>query len=268
MSSYASDYHTHTRHSVDAGDRLLNFARAALEKNLQEVCFTDHVDFDENLAWNDFFVWEAFKTEFESVREISGEVSLKAGFEIDYQASHEDEVIDFLEDKNADFVIGSVHYVDGRMTMLRKFFEDYDQRESYERHFEEVLSAARSGVFDVLGHLDYPKRAGALVKGPFPFLEFRGVIEEILRAAIKTDTGIEINSAGYSHPPRETYPGFETVKLYRDLGGRILTFGSDSHEAATLGRGLKDAWKMAREAGFTEYTVFEKRKFKFVPIPS
>ena len=78
--------------------------------------------------------------------------------------------------------------------------------------------------------------------------------------------GIELNASGFSHPPAEPYPGLDTLKMYKSVGGKILTFGSDSHQADGVGRNIVRAHELAREAGFTEYTLFENRRPRFVPL--
>jgi len=84
--------------------------------------------------------------------------------------------------------------------------------------------------------------------------------------AVQSGKGIEINTSGLRQSPKEAFPGLDVVKLYRNMGGEILTIGSDAHMAEDVGRGLKEALDMAREAGFRHITVYNRRKPEWVSI--
>jgi histidinol-phosphatase (PHP family) len=246
---------------------MIYFAEAASKAGVDAICFTDHVDFSPIVKWRDYYDYESAIRELEFTREHAPpDVRVFGGFEIDFQTKFEREAKEFLNGKQPDFVIGSVHYVADELVMINEYFDGKDEIEAYENYFDEVQHAAQSGLFDVIGHLDYPKRAGGTVHGKFPFAKFEKKIETILKTAMLTGTGIEVNTSGYAHPLEEPYPGLETLRIYKSLGGNILTFGSDSHSSETVGRFILRAHALARSAGFTEYAVFANREPRYVEL--
>jgi histidinol-phosphatase (PHP family) len=181
------------------------------------------------------------------------------GVEVDYQARFEPEIRAFLDATEYDFVIGSVHYVGGRFALCDAYF-DGPERERYRAHLEETLHAVRTGLFDVLGHLDIVKRYGVRHYGPFDPERYAEPIEAVLRACVETGTGIEINTSGLRGPPGETLPTLPVLRRYHELGGEVLTIGSDAHRADDLAQGIPYALSLAEAAGFQAITLFVDRR--------
>ena len=91
-------------------------------------------------------------------------------------------------------------------------------------------------------------------------------IEPVLRSAVEMNVGIEINTSGVRQSPCEPYPGLETLKLYHELGGSILTIGSDAHRSSHLGVGLEKGLQLAKTAGFEGVCRFENRQPSLLPF--
>jgi histidinol-phosphatase (PHP family) len=197
-------------------------------------------------------------------RPVDG-LSVLIGVEVDYQVRFEPEVRQFMDAADYDFVIGSVHYAQGRYASSDSYFAG-GERAAYSAYLNEALQAARSGLFDVLGHLDIVKRRGVRHYGPFDPARYAQAIDAILRACVDTGTGLEINASGLRESPRETYPTLPVIRRYRELGGEILTVGSDAHRAIDLARGIPDAVALAREAGFRAITLFVDRQPRWLPM--
>jgi histidinol-phosphatase (PHP family) len=141
-----------------------------------------------------------------------------------------------------------------------RYFARRSVREAYQPYFAEARRAVESGLFDLIGHLDLAKRYGVRYYGPFDLSLFAAEIREILKLAVERGVGLEINTSGLRQAPHETYPGLEVLRWYRELGGQVLTIGSDAHSVKDLGKGIAEAFGLAREAGFEAVTLFEKRE--------
>jgi histidinol-phosphatase (PHP family) len=141
-----------------------------------------------------------------------------------------------------------------------RYFAQRSVREAYQPYFAEVRRAVESGLFDLIGHLDLAKRYGVRYYGPFYLSLFAAEIREILKLAVQRGVGLEINTSGLRQSPHETYPGLEVLRWYRELGGQILTVGSDAHSVEDLGKDINEALDLAREADFETITLFERRE--------
>jgi histidinol-phosphatase (PHP family) len=118
----------------------------------------------------------------------------------------------------------------------------------------------------VIGHLDIVKRYGVQHYGPFDPGRYAEAIDAVLRACVDTGIGLEINTSGLRGPPRETFPTLPVLCRYRELGGEILTIGSDAHTAGDLARDIPQALDLAAAAGFRAIALFVDRQPTWLPI--
>ncbi|HID61666.1 MAG TPA: histidinol-phosphatase HisJ family protein [Anaerolineae bacterium] len=263
------DYHLHSTCSADGISTIAQYCRRAAEQGFMEIGFCEHADFDPRDRSYGFFDYALFRRRIEAQRERYGHsLVIRAAVEVTYQACREGEIREFLKGKELDYVIGSVHLVeDGREWAMvseegrcERYFARRSMRQAYRPYFAEVRRAVESDLFDLIGHLDLAKRYGVRYYGPFELSLFAAEVREILQLAVERGVGLEINTSGLRQAPRETYPALEVLKWYRELGGEILTVGSDAHSVEDLGKGIAEALGLAREAGFEAITLFEKRK--------
>jgi histidinol-phosphatase (PHP family) len=140
-----------------------------------------------------------------------------------------------------------------------QYFGAKSEREAYTAYFEMALATVESGLFDSFAHFDLCKRYGVLYNGKFKPERYRAEIEQVLKAVIEQDMVIEINTSGLRQAPGESYPAYETLKMYAELGGRAVTIGSDSHTTEQLGYGLRECLALLQEVGITEIARFEGR---------
>lgn len=263
------DYHLHSTCSVDGISTIAQYCHRAAGQKFIEIGFCEHADFDPRDRGCGFFDYALFRRQIEAQRKRYGDsLTIRAALEVTYQASLEEEIQRFLKGKELDYIVGSVHLVeDGQEWAMvseegrcERYFARRSAREAYQPYFAEVHKAVGSGLFDFIGHLDLVKRYGVRYYGPFDLSLFAAEVREILKLAVKRGVGLEINASGLRQAPHETYPGLEALRWYRELGGRILTVGSDAHSVKDLGKGIAEALDLAREAGFEAITLFEKRK--------
>lgn len=268
------DLHVHSNCSADGLSSIEEHARRAQVLHLDEVGFCEHVDLDPRDRSYGFFDPGCYDLEIDAARAAVPDVVLRQGVETTYQGGLEEELGAWLAGRSWDYVVVSVHLVDyadgwamiSESGAMDAYFAAHSQRQAYGPYFAEVLRATQSGLGDVLGHLDLVKRYGVRHYGPLDPVVFEAEIREILRTAAHRGMGLEINASGLRQMPGEPYPGLTVLRWFRELGGEILTVGSDAHQAGDLGRGVAQALDMAREAGFRAIATFESRQVKWIDL--
>lgn len=249
------DSHLHTNFSPDSDVVIDVYATQAVERGVTEIAITDHVDFEPGAP---AFGYASFTDRERVVREAADRwgprgVLIRFGVELTYDRSWEDDIRQHLARHRYDFTIGSVHdRVDSPYgpRKVQGWVEGRSLEEIVAPSFGEVAAAARSGLFDALGHLDVVKR----YLHPFVTKEALAaapeLYEPILRALVDSGTALEINTSGLRHPVGETYPSAAIVRRFGDMGGRAVTVGSDAHRAEHFGWALADGYQHARDGGF------------------
>lgn len=260
------DCHVHSTFSPDAEDTIDSMCEAAVAAGLSEICFTDHADFEPRDESFGYMRFEEYRKAIQqAANKWDGVLRIGAGVEADYQTWYTGQVEEFLAGRHFDFVLGSVHWVDS-LSMTGEVFDRYGVEGAYRRYLENVLGAAKSGLFDALAHLDFIKRYAFEKYGQFPLKVFSSEIETILKVIIDKGIALEINTSGLRRPERETLPGLETFKLYRQLGGELITIGSDAHRVRDLGSGILQTVDLMRGVGFRYIAVFRNRRPEFITI--
>ena len=249
------DAHLHTDLSPDSDVPIDAYAEAAAERGIAELAITDHVDFDPKAPAYAFTTFEERERSVRTAAERWAErgVDIRFGVEITWDRRWADDIRDHLARHAYDFVIGSVHvYADSvyAATAVARWVDGRSLPAIVAPYFEEVESAARSGLFDALGHLDFVKRYLAPHVTAADLATAPELYEPILRALVETGTALEINTSGLRQAPDETYPSPAIVALYRAMGGRAVTVGSDAHRADAFAWGLADGYGVAARAGF------------------
>ena len=254
------DAHLHTDLSPDSDVPVDVFAAQAVERGIAEIAVTDHVDFDPTAPAYDFATFAQRERTVRHAAETWAErgVTIRFGVEITWDSRWADDIRAHLADHAYDFIIGSVHvYADSPYAPanVRGWVAGRPLREVVRPYFDEVEAAARSGLFDVLGHLDFVKRYLVPLVTPTALAAAPELYEPILTALVDSGTGLEINTSGLRQPASETYPSPAIVARYRELGGRAVTVGSDAHRAGTFAWALDDGYAAAAAGGFTELTL-------------
>ena len=281
-----ADMHTHSSFSPDAdrGADIEKMALRAAELGLGILTVTDHCDLnfrfsESEHAYPDYLLCDRdmFGSLGYALKSIEAVTALKerypvlrCGIELGQLVQAPDTAADLASDLRLDFVIGSLHMNRGKPDF---YWIEYNKMDSSEltalldAYFEEQLEVCRTADFDVLGHLTYPLRYIVGKYGiPVELTRWEGIIEDIFRALIGRGKGIEINTSGLRQEYDRTFPDLGLVRLYRQLGGEILTLGSDAHRIEDIGSGLQAGAELAKQAGFDYMTVFTGRKPEFVKL--
>lgn len=275
------DCHNHTHNSPDGAEEsvLCRCARAA-ELGIGVLAVTDHCEVNRffSLAHygvepNGYDTYD-FGRDFElSMQENTAAkskapegVKLLCGIELG-QATHELALAEHIyADVRLDFVIGSMHQLPGWDDFAFLDYSKVDAAALFHENLQEIARLARTDTYDVLGHITYALRYMAAAGVQLELAPYREELAEIFRILIAKDKGIEINTSGLRQAYGDCFPNLECLKLYRELGGKILTIGSDAHTNADLGKGIARGLEIAREAGFTEITYFEKHEPQFIRL--
>jgi histidinol-phosphatase (PHP family) len=249
------DAHLHTDQSPDSSVPIDVYAALAVERGIPEIAITDHVDFDPR---DPAFEYTRFEDRERVVRGAAERwakqgVVIRFGAELTFNRRWEDDVRDHLRRYRYDYVIGSVHdwpespYWPDR---VRDWVTGRSLDEILEPYYAEVIAAARSGLFDTIGHLDVVRRY------LHPHITFEDLAarpdlqEPALRAIVEGGAALEVNSSGYRYPGAETYPARAIVARYRELGGTRVVVGSDAHSRGSFAHRLGDAYGHLSAAGF------------------
>lgn len=264
------DCHVHTNISHDGISKIEEYIKIAKEKHVDEITFTEH--------WDDYAgVSSKLKTlDVSKYREeylkYKNDTILKTNFgiEVGLQPDIVEKVENMINEYPFDFVIGSSHITCKKdMAMDKSFFEGLTRREAYLKYFREVLENIKLyNEFDIYGHIDYVVRYGGYSEKKIEYKEFNEILDEILISLIKKDKGIEINTSGIRYKLGSPHPNIDILKRYKELGGKIITIGSDAHKADDLAKDFDLAIDILENVGFKEIAVYHCRKPDFIKIKS
>ena len=260
------DYHVHTRFSGDSSAEPAEQLSAALQRDIDELCFTDHIDFDNpgfNFEPADLFA------RHETVKKFAGRytnalfpgksVIIKEGAEISMATFPEcrEQTLRCIGDFGPDFIIGSVHCVDRVDVYYPEYHRGKTKAEAYLPYLDTILACLPEYDFiSVLGHYDFVAKCapyGDRSIGLDLSSEIAGRFEAIFKTVAAMGKGIEINTAAWRDAP---HWGLDILKLYRECGGEFVTFGSDAHRPSAVGNRLDEAEALALAAGIPYYATF------------
>lgn len=253
------DYHMHTRVSFDGHDTGLQMAQAAKAAGLKEICFTDHLDYDP-LGKMGILAFDTavYNAEYDDL-EIPG-LKIRRGMEFGMTVDNRAQFRKDLQRRPFDFVLGSVHFVDD----FDVYYEDYWKDKSVFQAERRFLGATLECVefhedFDVLAHLTYIAKTHCHPSPrPVPFEEHRELIDEILKTLARKDKGLEMNTSGVDRCGG-FLPTEDMVRRFREVGGKIVTIGSDAHQSRRVGQYAFEACDILKDI-FGYVCTFEDRK--------
>jgi histidinol-phosphatase (PHP family) len=259
--SLPPDLHMHTPLCRHAQGEPVDYARRALAAGLTEIGFSDH----SPMPQDDFDNWRMRLDQLDEYvdkvlharHEVPG-LTIGLALEVDYIPGHEEWIRDLAARHPWDYLIGSVHYVSEAWAIddPQKLSEwkHRDPHEVWSVYFDRLKMAAQSGLFEILGHLDLPKKFG---HQPPPGC--RALYEPLLETAAKFQCAIELNTAGLRKDCKEIYPSREILELARKKGV-LITFGSDAHAPEEVGMNFGEAIQLAKAVGYEDCCRFEGRK--------
>lgn len=276
-----ADYHLHCEYSDDSNEPMENQIQKAITLGLDEMCFTDHVDYGIKRDWDDpegIIIRHAiehgkevdlvlanvnYPKYFEALnmyqKKYASSISIKKGLEFGIQSitvdAYEKLYASYQDD--LDFVLFSMHQVNNLEFWTQDFQKGKTQKEYNDEYYKEIYQTMQIfHHYSCLAHLDLLARYDE--NGIYPFENEKDIIAEILKYAIRDGKGIEINTSSWKYGLKDTQPSRAILKLYKNLGGKIITVGSDAHETKYLASHIKDAYAILKnEIGINEICTFD-----------
>lgn len=261
---FKMDFHTHSHYSPDANAHMKDMIDAAIKNGITDLAFTDHVDLDADLEhapqnWDfdrdDFFsTLNTFKTQY------MGQIHLYHGLEIGIQPHLSKENRLITRANPYDFIIASLHAVERHDLYHRTFFKHYDAVQAVRKYYTDLLTCIETfDDFSVIGHLDlYLRYKPELAQVKLD--AYKDLIIQIYKRLIESGKGLEINAGGFRYDLGHFNPHDDLLKLYREMNGEILTYGSDAHSTDFIGKHYEDAINRLKNIGFNYLTTFRNLK--------
>lgn len=245
------DRHVHTMLSLDSEAKIEDVLDSAVSRGMKEIFITDHCDMDLGPDW--LQPVDRYVETLEHYRKAyAGKIEMHIGIEIGLNPEYNDQINSFLASYPFELVIGSVHTMLGKDPYYREEY-DMDDREYYAEYFRTVLERLQAeNRVHVLGHLDYVVRYSRGKGEDYDPAEYAGVLEEILKHIITRDIALELNTGGLRKGLDFVHPHEYILGMYKDMGGRYLSIGSDAHMAGHVGAGFEEAFKLMKRLGFGE----------------
>lgn len=277
-----ADYHLHTYYSNDSNYPMEQLVKDAISKGLSEICITDHVDYGVKDDWPDEseiyqpeekekmpgmnVKYPAYHAEIKRMqKKYGGAITIREGMEFGIQVHTIPKYEKLFGSYPFDFIILSCHQVEDKEFWTQDFQNGKNQEEYNQKYYEEILGVVRKYKdYSVLGHLDMIIRYD--LAGKYPFAQVRDLVAEILQQAISDGKGIEVNTSSRRYGVSDLTPSREILNLYRELGGTILTIGSDTHEPEHLAAYIKETIRELKGIGFDSICTFENMKPVFHKI--
>ena len=260
------DYHMHSLLCRHGEGQIYEYVESAIEKGLTEIGFAEHIpipDLDDPTGRMVIDDWETYVKHVKSAQKNYPEISIRFGIEADYLPAFMPYIESFLSDYDFDYVIGSVHFVedwDFSNPALNHRLDEFGVNVLYERYYQLIQEAAATGLYDIIGHLDLPKK---LQKQP-TVSDSEWVRSALL--AIKTyDLALDVNSSGLRKEAREIYPRPDILRQAFELGIPVC-MGSDAHKPTEVAADFSKSTRLLNEIGYKECAVFENRQRTFIPL--
>lgn len=265
---FISDYHVHSEFSGDSIEKLENIINRAKEIGLKELAITDHYDFDMKNT-PDFMVnLEKYVPKILDLKEIhKKEIDIKLGLEFGMQKHLGELGKNIINKYPFDYVLSSVHSIETIDVSLPEFFKNKSPEEAHGKYFQAVLDCINAyDDFSVCSHLDFITRYGGEKFKNLDYKKHWDIIETILNRIIEKNKGIEINTSGFRYGENRFYPCEDIVKRYFQLGGEIITIGSDAHKAKDIAMNFKEVYDFLESINVKYISSFDRREVSFKKI--
>jgi histidinol-phosphatase (PHP family) len=263
------DCHVHSSFSGDCRVPMEIMCRAALEKGLRGVAFTEHLELELVYPGENFDL--DLEGYFRKILEITAlfepQLEIYAGIEIGLSGPALEEARGLCAGKPLDIIIGSVHGLDGTDLCYPSHYEGKDAHEVYERYLNAILNMARCFQdYSVIGHIGYISKYAPYARKEILLDEYAGILDDIFKTVIETGHGLELNTSGLQRFGL-VFPSVALLTRYRQLGGEIVTMASDAHTPQALGACFDAASEYLKAAGFRYVAHYKALKPIFMKIP-
>ncbi len=257
------DYHLHSQFSCDSRTNMEQICQAALNAGLTEIAFTDHMDLTYPHQYENHYIHDLdhyFATIAQYQQRYSGQLRIRVGLEIGLERHRLKQYEKIINGYPFDFIIGSVHEINGVAVSQKAFFQGKSKLQVYQQYYSAILDCIQQfDHFDVIGHLDYCKRYNPAPYQAGDHLLCLDLVTQLLQELIGRGKGLEVNTSGFRHSSAMCLPHFDILRHYRQLGGTIITTGSDSHRAEYVGYPMAETTAVLKQLGFQTISTFGLR---------
>ena len=253
------DFHIHSSLSFDSDTPARDIAKAAACAGLREICFTDHWDyFPRPTDTHSLFSLEEYSKTYDSLA-VDG-LTVRKGVEMGLNEWNMKDCEKLLEQRHFDFVIGSIHFANGFDPYDKEYWEGRSAEQAYMSYLEQTYECVKlHNNFDVLGHLTYvSKSPNNPFRSPLEYNDYREIADEIMRVLVKNGKGMEVNTSGIDRGVG-LLPSLDYIRRFKELGGEIITVGSDAHDTARVGQYCNDVIGQLKDI-FGYVCTFENRQ--------
>lgn len=266
---FIADTHMHSTASFDGHASRREMARSAAEHGISLICFTDHYDVADE--WGQIvpaFDWDYARKEHQEALDEGLDMEILYGLELGNAYADYEAALRSLSEPNLDVVIGSAHNSSAKLGFIDYYHVHFTSEEMcyyyLDDYIAQVLELAEWGQFDTLAHLPYPLRYMRDRDGwQVNFDRYEEQLTAILQTIIRKGIALEVNTKGLAGAVKEyTF----LLNRYRELGGKLVTVGADAHRLHEVGRDIPTAYRLLKENGFDEVTVFRGRNPELHPI--
>lgn len=257
------DSHVHSDHSMDCKWSMYNMVLGGIANNLKSICFTDHIDLESTEKKLDFCfdLKDYFKDVNRVKHRFKKDIEILGGVELGMKPNLENRYNELLSNYSFDFVLMSLHSVKNKDIFMDKLDENLSSLDILNEYFQDLLYCVKNFKnYDVLGHLDFIDRYLHLRNMEIEYTTLYPIIVDILTIVIQDGKGIEVNTSGIRYGLDYFHPKPSILRLYKDLGGEIITIGSDAHSPKDIGYEFKNVERLLKEIGFKYIYIFKDRK--------
>ncbi len=250
-----SDMHTHSCASPDGESSMSEIYTTAKNAGAQYICVTDHC---EIFAWDGKWGVKNTDLSYRLYEEFGKKEDFLFGVEIGGADSDFNKAEKLTKRYDYDFILGSVHNLKGMRDFYYLDYDKLDANELLNKYFNTAEEIIEKTDFDSLAHITYPLRY--IPKGKYDLNLHMEHIERVLIKLVKSGRALEVNTSGLRKPEKVTYPDESILKMYKALGGKYITVGSDGHFPCDVSAGIEETEKMLKNIGFNSVCVYKKRK--------
>ncbi len=268
-----ADYHVHSEFSSDSQAPMEQMIERALQLGLKKLCFTDHMDYDYPQVSDHNFLFDpkAYTTKLSELKErYHKRLEILTGIELGLQPHLHKQLKALIKDYSFDFIIGSSHVVNHFDPYYLEYWENKTKEQGIVEYFTSIIHNCKVfHDFNVYGHIDYiiryvPEKYGDHTgvggMADYSYHDYRDLLDEVLKTILSYGKGIEVNSAGLKYGLGYPHPKADVLRRYKELGGELITIGSDAHKPEHLCYDFHIIPDFLKDLGFRYYAVFREGK--------
>ncbi|MBU5625541.1 histidinol-phosphatase HisJ family protein [Oscillibacter sp. MSJ-2] len=268
-----SDIHIHTSFSSDSNTPIEDQVERAIRRGMKQICITDHQDYDYP-PWHSIYLLsetgdvDSYLKKLQEVQAAYADrIEMLIGIEFGLQPHLVERHNREYGQYPFDYVIGSTHCFSGRDTEDQTLYKGRSKEEAVREYFQtELDNITLTDGFDSIGHLDFVLRDIPGKNEGFTYRQYGDILDELLKTAIRKNKALELNTKSLVIGMRDSSPGADVFRRYRELGGELVTLGSDAHFPERIGGCFDIAGEILKDAGFKYYCIYKKHQPVFLPL--